>query len=167
MRNSHSITGLLSLLLPLLSDGPLAPQRANVCLELDAIAKTSYSANCAANEDISQNEKEAAECRGVVRLRRQQLLDLVVKQIPLVPPPMLHNSKLHGKVTVKVSVDERGKVIAVKGVKGHPFAISSAVESVRKWTFMPYKQNGKARCAIGLLLLNYDFSSREPEGGPA
>jgi TonB family protein len=72
---------------------------------------------------------------------------------------MLHDSKLRGKVTVEVCIDELGRVTAVRGIKGHPFAVLSAVESVRDWSFMPYRQNGEARCAIGLITLDYDFRS--------
>ena len=109
-----------------------------------------------------QDEKERP-CRTFARLHPQQLLGLVTKRIPLAPPAMLDNSRLHGRVTVQVSIDDTGKVASVEGVKGNPFAISSAVESVRTWTFMPYRQNGEAKCAVGLITLSYDFRSMKED----
>jgi outer membrane biosynthesis protein TonB len=146
MRTNRSVK---SVLLVLLVSGAFTGSRASA----------PFVQGVTANEAMPQSEKESGGCRGVVRLRPQQLLNLVIKQTPLGPPAMLHNSRLHGKVTVEASVDEMGTVTAVTGVRGHPFAVSSALESVRGWSFMPYKKNGEARCVVGLLTLNYDFRS--------
>ena len=91
------------------------------------------------------------------QLHSHQLLKLVTKRTPLVPPNMLHNSELHGKVTVEVCIDQEGGVTEVRGVKGPPFAISSAVESVRNWSFVPYQSDGEVKDAVGLMTLKYDF----------
>jgi outer membrane biosynthesis protein TonB len=79
---------------------------------------------------------------------------------------MLHNSELHGTVTVEVCIDQRGEVAAVRAVKGHPLAVSSTIESVRNWSFAPYKRNGEARPAIGRMKVKYDFRA-QAHGGNA
>ena len=106
------------------------------------------------------NGKDSDESQRPVRLHHQELLKFIVTRTALLPPSNLHNSKLHGKVTVEVCIDQTGAVANVRAVKGHPFAMSSALYSVSKWTFTPYLQRGKAKCAIGLLTLDYDFRGR-------
>ncbi len=102
----------------------------------------------------SAADKEGAP----VRLQAQRILKLVTKQTPLAPPGMLGRNNMHGLVTVEICVDQNGALLEVRAVSGHPFAITSAMESVPHWSFKPYKSGGKVKCAIGTLTLKYDFS---------
>ncbi len=104
---------------------------------------------------------------GAVRLSSQRFLGLVIKQMPVMPPAMLHNSELHGIVIVEVCIDKTGTVSSVRAVKGHPLAISSTIESVRNWNFAPYKRNGQAKPALGLLHVKYDFRAQTHESHPS
>lgn len=107
--------------------------------------------------ECSTGERQEHQSDKPVKLSSQQLLRLVKKRTALMPPGMLHDSKLHGNVTVEVCIDDTGTLTRVTGIRGHPFAISSAIESVARWTFVPYQQNGVPRCAFGLLTLRYDW----------
>lgn len=104
-----------------------------------------------AREDQSDGQRRA------VRLGTEELLKLVKTRLPVMPPNNLHNSKLHGKVTIQVCIDPSGTVVAAEAIKGHPLAIPSAMNSINRWTFNPVLQDGKARYAVGLMTLDYDF----------
>lgn len=95
-----------------------------------------------------------------LRLTARELSKLVAKRTPILPPGMLHNSELHGTVTVDVCIDQAGAVSAIRAVEGHPLAISPVIESVRGWSFVPYKHDGEARSVFGRLRVKYDFRAQ-------
>jgi TonB family protein len=99
-----------------------------------------------------------------IRLDSRQLLKLVKKQAPMLPPGGLGKSMLRGKVTVEVCIDQNGAVTAVRIIQGHPLAMGSAIDAVRRWRFIPYTIRGKAKCAAGRLTLKYDWSLKAHHG---
>jgi TonB family protein len=133
-------------------------------LQLKAVSSPDDRKRSGCCEQVSPNDSEDHRGKGAVRLRSQQLMELVLKQTPLTPPGGLANSMLHGVVTVEVCIDRKGRVIDVRVVEGHPLTFSSAIESVRHWRFVPYKRNGKPTCAVGLLTLKYDFRGAQTRG---
>jgi outer membrane biosynthesis protein TonB len=114
---------------------------------------------CAPNTDMSHGAE-------AIRLSARQLLKLIKKRTPMAPPGMLDKSTLRGKVKVEVCIDPSGNVIAVRAVKGHPLAVGSAIESVRSWSFTPYRIHGRAKYAVGLLTLRYDFRATDHSSPP-
>ena len=98
-------------------------------------------------------------CPQTLCMTPNKLHEFVKKKTPINSPGMLHNSNLHGIVTVAVCVDRKGKVIAVKAVEGHPMAFQSVIESVRNWRFIPYRDKGKPVPVFGVIDINYDFRS--------
>ena len=109
----------------------------------------------------STHDSDTSHAAKAVRLSSRQLLKLVAEKASMAPPGMLdpRTSHLRGKVTVEICIDQNGTVIEVRVIKGHPLAMASAIESVRRWTFMPYRIHGEAKCAVGRLTLKYDFRS--------
>jgi hypothetical protein len=95
-----------------------------------------------------------------IRLSTKQLLKLVNKQAPIKPPGMLHDSKLHGFVTVEICLDRNGQVAAIKRLDGHTLAVNSVIDSVRTWSFSPYKLKNQAMPIIGVLKVKYDFRGK-------
>jgi TonB-like protein len=132
------------------------PAKEGLIKPIRRCASSGQSAVFCSERMLDQTFPHGSEVKAA-QLHSHQLLKLVAKRTPLVPPSMLHNSELHGKVTVEVCIDQEGVVTEVRGVKGPPFAISSAVESVRNWSFVPYQSNGEAKDAVGLMTLKYDF----------
>ena len=100
-------------------------------------------------------------CPQAFCLLPNKLHEFVKKKTSVNPPNMLHDSNSYGVVTVEVCVDRRGKVIAVKAIKGNAIAIQSVIESVRNWRFIPYRDKGKAIPVFGLIDINYDFRSEQ------
>jgi outer membrane biosynthesis protein TonB len=82
----------------------------------------------------------------------------VLEKQPVPRPSLLGKSRLRGDVIVQVLINEYGKVDCIRAIKGHPLAISSAVDCVSKWVFKPYSGNGQmTKCVLGTLIIPYDF----------
>ena len=114
-------------------------------------------------EQKTQDSLASLPCaENAVSLPSDHLMKLVVKRTP-VEPPMMERLNLHGTVTVAVCVSGKGKVIAVAVIDGHPMAQGSVIESVRKWVFTPYNENGHAKIVEGVLNVAFDFRSHVPE----
>jgi bla regulator protein blaR1 len=69
---------------------------------------------------------------------------------------------LHGKVAIRVCVNERGRVASIVVVDGHPMARQAVLESVKDWVFKPYLVNGKSKQVMADLEVGYDFRSPIP-----
>jgi TonB family protein len=90
-------------------------------------------------------------------LRSSQVQRLITRRTSIKPPGSLEKNNLRGTVTVNILIDEKGKVICIKAVKGHPIAQSSVVASIYNWKFKPYKFKGKPISVFGVLTVSYDF----------
>lgn len=66
-----------------------------------------------------------------------------------------------GTVKVKVTVDEKGKVVATEVVSGHPLLRAAAEEAARKAEFEPTIINGKPAEISGVIVYNFANSSKK------
>jgi TonB family protein len=73
-------------------------------------------------------------------------------------PPVARAAHASGKVTVRVVLDETGKVIDASAVSGHPLLQPAAVAAAREAEFKPTLVNGKAVRVTGTIV--YDFVER-------
>ena len=87
----------------------------------------------------------------------ETLMDHVLEREPIERPGPLGKNKLRGVVTIRIVINNKGKVICAQGVAGHPMAIGPAIHSVRKWTFKVFTTGGKRKSTVGVLDLPYDF----------
>jgi TonB family protein len=71
-------------------------------------------------------------------------------------PSIARAARASGIVTVRVIIDEEGKIIAAQAVSGHPLLRPSAVAAARQARFTPTLVNGKAVPVMGVI--NYNFS---------
>ncbi len=92
-----------------------------------------------------------------VWLNSSALLERVIDKQPVKRPALLGKNNLQGDVIVQVLINKDGKVECARGVKGHPLAISSAIDSVPKWVFKPYAVNNEPKSILGILTIAYDF----------
>jgi len=145
----------------------MQPSKAKVALwvTLLSAAFPGFPAGASARHDHVGGTTLAC-ANGAVRLRSRRFLKLVVRQTAVTAPGMLGKSELHGTVTVEVCIDQTGAVAAVRAVRGHPIAVSSVIQSVRGWSFAPYKCHGRAKSAVGVLKVKYDFRARSHESPP-
>jgi TonB family protein len=70
-------------------------------------------------------------------------------------PAVARSQKASGPVSVKVTVDETGNVIAASVLKGHPLLGAAAVEAARKAKFRPTMLSGQPAKVTGVV--NYNF----------
>ena len=80
------------------------------------------------------------------------------KAITLPPPEypaVAKAAKASGTVTVEITIDEYGNVIAARSVSGHPLLQSAAVTAARQARFTPTKVSGQAVKVNGLLVYNF------------
>ncbi|HEX8844349.1 MAG TPA: TonB family protein [Pyrinomonadaceae bacterium] len=73
-------------------------------------------------------------------------------------PPIAKAAKASGTVTVQVTVDESGKVIAARAVSGHPLLQAAAAEAARRATFTPTKLSGQPVKVAGVITYNFLLS---------
>lgn len=73
-------------------------------------------------------------------------------------PPLMRQAEIDGYVFVDTLVDERGQVVCVRLIKGHPMLAGSAMDAAKSWVFRPKTQNGKGVSFYGHL--RFHFSKR-------
>jgi protein TonB len=60
-----------------------------------------------------------------------------------------------GTVTVQVTIDESGNVVAAQAVSGHPLLQAAAVAAARQAKFSPTLLSGKPVKVTGVLTYNF------------
>ena len=75
-------------------------------------------------------------------------------------PPIARAARVQGTVSVKVIVDETGKVIAAQAESGHPLLQAAAVKAARQARFEPILLEGKPVKIAGVI--NYHFTADAP-----
>jgi TonB family protein len=78
--------------------------------------------------------------------------------LPVPPyPPIARAAHASGNVTVEVTIDEEGNVVAARAVSGHPLLQAASVAAARNAKFTPTKVSGQAVKVQGVLV--YTFAS--------
>jgi TonB family protein len=78
-------------------------------------------------------------------------------------PALWRQSRIEGYVAVDILVDEKGKVVCVRLVSGHPMLAGSAIDAAKAWVFRPRRKDGKALSFYGRL--RFHFSTGDiPKG---
>jgi TonB family protein len=67
-----------------------------------------------------------------------------------------------GAVSVQVTIDESGSVIAAKAVGGNPLLRAAAVEAARKAKFSPTQLSGKPVKVVGAIVYNFGSADAPP-----
>jgi protein TonB len=70
-------------------------------------------------------------------------------------PPIARAAKADGMVSVRVTVDERGNVVAAEAVSGHPLLLPAAVAAAREAKFKPTLVDGKPVKVSGAISYNF------------
>jgi TonB family protein len=70
-------------------------------------------------------------------------------------PAVARQVKASGSVTVQVTIDEDGNVIAARSVSGHPLLQAAAVTAAREAKFSPTKLNGQSVKVNGVLVYTF------------
>ena len=70
-------------------------------------------------------------------------------------PAIARSAQASGAVTVEITVDETGNVVAAQAVSGHPLLLAAAVTAARQATFAPTRLNGEPVRVTGVLIYNF------------
>lgn len=70
-------------------------------------------------------------------------------------PAIAKAAHASGAVTVEVTVDQEGNVIAARAVSGHPLLQAAAVSAAREAKFAPTRVNGEPVKVMGVLVYNF------------
>lgn len=70
-------------------------------------------------------------------------------------PPQARHDRVSGQVIVEVKVDECGRVIDARAVKGHVQLVEGAIKAARQWQFKPTKLAGRPVKVIGTITFNF------------
>jgi TonB family protein len=67
----------------------------------------------------------------------------VITKVPPVYPATAKQINASGEVQVSIVIDEDGRVVEAKAIRGHPALRSAAEDAARKWVFKPRLLDGK------------------------
>jgi Ca-activated chloride channel homolog len=71
-------------------------------------------------------------------------------------PEAARNARAYGRVSVEVTIDEQGRVVAARAVSGHALLHGPAVAAARRARFAPTKLSGQPVKVTGII--NYNFN---------
>lgn len=71
-------------------------------------------------------------------------------------PPIARSARALGQVSVRVLIDERGKVISAAAISGHPLLHAAAVKAARQAKFSPTELSGKPIKVAGAIVYNFN-----------
>ncbi len=79
----------------------------------------------------------------------------IIKLVKPVYPPNAAAHGIRGKVTLQVSINERGEPTNIRFMDGNPIFAESALDAVRQWKWKPLKPNGVAVPVDTSVTVNY------------
>jgi TonB family protein len=82
---------------------------------------------------------------------------------PRTYPAIARAARASGKVVVRVTINQAGKVIAAKATSGHPLLQKVSVEAAQRWLFAAAEKKDEERFAE--LEFIYTIGNKEEEAG--
>ncbi len=77
-----------------------------------------------------------------VRISEGIVLSKAIRKVYPRYPPLAKRARVSGTVRLDLTIDERGEVIQVRVIEGHPLLTKSAKDAVSQWKFSPTILNG-------------------------
>jgi len=107
-------------------------------------------------EREERKEEETAMERGQGRSISGGVLNGAASVLPQpVYPAIARAAHASGSVTVEITVDETGNVVAAHAVSGHPLLQAAAVTAARQASFKPTRLDGEPVKIKGVLVYNF------------
>lgn len=85
------------------------------------------------------------------------LLSYATKQTQPVYPPAARSMRSSGVVTVKVTIDEEGKVAEIDSASGPSLLQGAAKDAIKNWRFRPFMRDGQPVKATGFVSFNFSL----------
>ena len=57
-------------------------------------------------------------------------------------PEMARVAHIQGDVILRAVINQKGKVVNLKAISGHPILMQAALDAVRQWEYKPFLLNG-------------------------
>jgi hypothetical protein len=107
---------------------------------------------------VATEKKSIPNCctSSAEKLSPKQVNTLLDKTEPIQGLCLGHNLHIKGTIILAIVVDANGEVTCVTVVSGHPLIIGTAIDSVRRWKFRPYAENGVKKSFCGKVALRYE-----------
>jgi TonB family protein len=98
-----------------------------------------------------------------VRVQKNSISIEITKQVAPKYPVEAKKNHITGQVVLDATVNELGKVIAVKATKSaDPQLEAAAIEAVKQWEYAPLKMKGKAVSFITSIEVNFALDATKP-----
>jgi protein TonB len=89
------------------------------------------------------------------KVTRAEALNAVVSKVQPEYPLMARQLKVEGTVELEVLISETGAVAKVRIVSGNPILTGPSVETVKRWKFRPFTEEGKPTQVLAPITLNF------------
>ena len=107
-------------------------------------------------EERKEERKEEAALESAPRAISGGVLNGSATVLPQPEFPVIARAAhASGAVTVEITVDETGNVVAAHAVSGHPLLQAAAVRAARQASFNPTRLNGEPARVSGVLIFNF------------
>jgi outer membrane biosynthesis protein TonB len=113
-----------------------------------------------ANTTANATEPTKCSTTGLQELSTKEMRSKLTHTQSIEPPCCGRNLKLNGTLVLLVVVGEAGDVSCVELVSGDPMIVDSAIRSVAKWRFKPYRAAGQAKTFYGRLAIRFRATDR-------
>ncbi|GEM_PF-1630826 len=97
----------------------------------------------------------SSEGGGMAHVPGQTLHRLAIRRVMPTYPPLARRSGVVGSVSVRITIDESGRVTAAHILAGHPLLRQAALDAARQWRFRPYEVAGAPTKASGILVFYF------------
>jgi protein TonB len=75
-------------------------------------------------------------------------------------PELAHAARVEGTVIVECRIDERGRVVEARVLRGHPLLDAAAVEAVEQWLYTPTLLNGVPVSVLMTVTVRFELDRR-------
>jgi protein TonB len=91
----------------------------------------------------------------MIRRSGDVLQNSAISRIRPIYPEAARSAHVKGPVTVEVTVDEEGNVIAARAISGPDLLKDAAVTAARGWKWMPTRMDRARVKVVGTITLNF------------
>ncbi|HVG20938.1 MAG TPA: TonB family protein, partial [Blastocatellia bacterium] len=104
---------------------------------------------------IQPAKREESPAPKIIRRSGDVLQNSAISRVRPVYPEAARSARVSGPVTVEVTVDEEGNVIAARAISGPDPLKDAAVNAARGWKWMPARVDRTRVKVVGTITLNF------------
>jgi TonB family protein len=104
---------------------------------------------------IQPSRREETPAPKMIRRSGDVLQNSAINRVMPVYPEAARSARVSGPVTVEVTVDEEGNVVAAHAISGPDLLKDAAVNAARRWKWMPTRMDRTRVKVVGTITLNF------------